>query len=315
MTWRNDGRVGIGTSSPGSTFHVDGTARFTPGSNGLHHFQTTSYRFSANQGVPVYMEVSNSGSEAQMRIRSDANNNNSTARSLLLLQIDGSVTKGSFAYIETEDLLKISHGGYGSNHITIKPSGDVAIGHDDAQAPLDVAGEVKIGSSGLSCDAGTAGAIRFSSALDCQQICLGSEWICVGAFTNLSECSDNQPLVFNNADKTIRCGPVDVIPPLWVTPSGVIATTNIGIFVSENVYASDESGTPTYSKVSGAGWINVAGDGTVSGMAPSSSGTYNVVVRATDGSGNTSDRSFDIVVNEGDGPADCPNPQGNRVWN
>jgi hypothetical protein len=93
-----------------------------------------------------------------------------------------------------------------------------------------------------------------------------------------------------------------------VTPAGNLATTNINLLVSVVVSASDESGTPSYSKFSGASWINVATNGTVSGIAPSSGGTYSVVARATDASGNTANRNFDITVNSGNGPVDCPNP-------
>ncbi len=127
-------------------------------------------------------------------------------------------------------------------------------------------------------------------------------------FTNTGSCSDGQVLTYNAASGGMTCGVTDTINPIWITPAGIIATTTINLAISEVVAASDESGSPTYQKVSGAGWLNVATNGTITGSAPSGSGTFSVVVRATDGSGNTADRTFDIVVMGGTGPAGCINP-------
>lgn len=149
-------------------------------------------------------------------------------------------------------------------------------------------------------------------------VCNGSQWVSIFSydasgnllprFVNAGDCAANRTLVYDGTTGGLRCAPEDSIDPIWVTPAGVIATTNINLAISEVVAASDESGTPTYSKVSGAGWLNVATNGTISGSAPSSGGTYSVVVRATDGAGNTADRTFDVVVNSGGGPAGCANP-------
>ncbi len=140
-------------------------------------------------------------------------------------------------------------------------------------------------------------------------VCNGTIWQTARPhFVNPGACVNNIPVTFDAATGGFRCGPVDTISPIWVTASGTIATSDINLLVSTIVAASDESGSPTYSKVSGAGWLNVAANGTVSGMAPSSAGNYAVTVRATDGSGNTVDRTFNVVVNNGNGPVDCPNP-------
>lgn len=148
--------------------------------------------------------------------------------------------------------------------------------------------------------------------------CNGTSWVKVFSFdttgviqpqfTNTGSCSDGQTLTYNAATGGITCGLTDTIDPIWVTPAGTIATTTINLAISEVVAASDESGTPTYQKVSGAGWLNVATNGTITGSAPSSGGTYSVVVRATDGSGNTADRTFDVVVTGGTGPVGCTDP-------
>jgi hypothetical protein len=148
--------------------------------------------------------------------------------------------------------------------------------------------------------------------------CNGTTWVKVLSFdtdgvvqpqfTNTGSCSDGQVLTFNAASGGMTCGVTDTIDPIWITAAGTIATTNVNLAISQVVAASDESGSPTYNKVSGAGWLNVATNGTVTGGAPASGGTYSIIVRATDGSGNTADRTFDVVVNAGGGPAGCVNP-------
>jgi len=138
-------------------------------------------------------------------------------------------------------------------------------------------------------------------------VCDGSNWVAeLPTFTGA--CSDDVPIVYDADTGGLACGVPDTIDPIWVTPAGTIATTDVNLAISEVVAASDERGTPTYQKVSGASWLSVATNGTISGKAPAAGGTYSVAVRATDGAGNTADRSFDIVVNSGAGPSGCENP-------
>ena len=176
---------------------------------------------------------------------------------------------------------------------------------------------------GASCTAGEDGRYSLTGGPELSGIghlitCDGTNWIKVFSFdttgviqpqfTNTGSCSDGQVLTYNAATGGMTCGVTDTTDPIWITPAGTIATTDVNLAILEVVAASDESGTPSYSKVSGAGWLNVATDGTISGSAPASGGTYSVVVRATDGSGNTADRTFDVVVNTGAGPVGCENP-------
>lgn len=138
-------------------------------------------------------------------------------------------------------------------------------------------------------------------------ICNGTSWQPEKP-TFANACNDGAVITYDSASGGLACGVADTIDPIWVTPAGTIATTTINLAISEVVAASDASGTPTYQKVSGAGWLNVATNGTITGSAPASGGTYSVVVRATDGSGNTADRTFDVVVTGGTGPAGCTDP-------
>lgn len=138
-------------------------------------------------------------------------------------------------------------------------------------------------------------------------ICNGASWL-VEQPTFSNSCIDGDSVTYNAATGGLSCGIADTIDPIWITPSGIITTTDVNMAILEVVSASDERGSPTFQKILGAGWINVATNGTVSGDAPAVGGTYSVTIRATDGSGNTADRTFDVVVNPPGGPAGCTNP-------
>lgn len=138
-------------------------------------------------------------------------------------------------------------------------------------------------------------------------ICDGTNWV-VEQPTIGSTCSNGDSIVYDASTGGLSCGVPDTTAPIWITPAGTLATVDVNLSINETVAASDESGTPTYQKTAGAGWINVASNGTVSGKAPASGGTYLFTVRARDGSGNTADRNFNIIVNAGSGPTTCVNP-------
>lgn len=178
------------------------------------------------------------------------------------------------------------------------PSYAQLTGTDIAPGDVCTAGEINRTTMTADADANRRGVIL---------ICDGSNWV-VEQPTFANACSDGDSVTYDSATGGLACGVADTTDPIWITPAGTIATTTINLAISEVVAASDESGTPTYQKVSGAGWLNVATNGTITGSAPSSGGTYSVVVRATDGSGNTADRTFDVVVTGGTGPAGCTNP-------
>ena len=141
-----------------------------------------------------------------------------------------------------------------------------------------------------------------------QVLSFGTNGIVQPQFANMVDCSDGDTLVYDSASGGVGCGVADTTDPVWLTPAGTIATTDVNLAVYEVVVATDDNGTPTYQKISGATWLNVAANGTVSGNAPSTGGTYSITVRATDSSGNTVDRTFDVVVNSGGGPTGCEDP-------
>ena len=75
-----------------------------------------------------------------------------------------------------------------------------------------------------------------------------------------------------------------------------MATINTGDALSTTVTATDDSGSVSYSKQSGAGWISVnSSTGELTGSTGTAN-TYSITVRAEDAAGNFVDRTFDVVV-------------------
>lgn len=68
----------------------------------------------------------------------------------------------------------------GSNwqqYMTFLADSKVGIGIDDPQAPLEVAGEIKFSSSGLSCGTAQEGAVRYTGGDPPWEFCDGSAWV------------------------------------------------------------------------------------------------------------------------------------------
>jgi len=101
----------------------------------------------------------------------------------------------------------------------------------------------------------------------------------------------------NFVDRTFDVVVQDGTDPVWSTAAGTVATINTGDALSTTVTATDDSGSVSYAKQSGAGWISVNGStGELTGTAPGTANTYSITVRAEDPSGNLADRTFDVVV-------------------
>jgi len=65
-----------------------------------------------------------------------------------------------------------------TERMRIAANGNVGIGTTIPQAKVDVAGEIKVGNSGLACNANTTGALRYNSTI---QYCDGTNWVVYGA--------------------------------------------------------------------------------------------------------------------------------------
>jgi hypothetical protein len=87
-------------------------------------------------------------------------------------------------------------------------------------------------------------------------------------------------------------------PPVWTTAAGNLGSVTSGAATSFTLVATDpNSDTITYSIVSGAlpTGLTMTTSGVISGTT-TSSGTYNITVRATDINAGTTDRAFSFTV-------------------
>ncbi len=112
---------------------------------------------------------------------------------------------------------------------------------------------------------------------------------------------------------TVRCvrrdsggDGADTSYPIWITDNSYpVATIDPGDTLNTTVTATDDSGSVTYSKQSGADWITVnTSSGNLSGTT-STSGTHSITVQASDAAGNKAYRTFSVVVK-----APCPGTIG-----
>lgn len=103
-------------------------------------------------------------------------------------QADDSAFKG--IWDETSDLYKLQAATVGaagntitwSDALTIDADGNIGIDTTDPDTPLDVSGEIKIGTTtGLARDADRQGAIRYSTSENCIELCDGTSWACAGS--------------------------------------------------------------------------------------------------------------------------------------
>lgn len=76
--------------------------------------------------------------------------------------------------------------------MVIRNSGNIGIGTQNPQSKLDVAGEVRISSTGVACSSSLAGGIRYVSGA--MQYCNGTSWFPFSGSGSIPSCADNQML-------------------------------------------------------------------------------------------------------------------------
>lgn len=149
---------------------------------------------------------------------------------------------------------------------------------------------------------GVEGQMTYDSAHNMMVFCDGDDWYAAGGGGGgLPSCSvTGDKLMWTGSSWVCSSDyvPPDTTNPVWTTAAGTVANIGPGAALSGvNVTASDDSGSVTYSKQSGAAWISVnASTGELTGTAPGSVGTSSITVRAEDAAGNYADRAFDVVV-------------------
>ncbi len=82
--------------------------------------------------------------------------------------------------------------------MTVTSTGNVGINTSSPAARLDVAGEAKVGNSGLACSATTQGSLRYNSGSGCVQACDGVSWQCLV----MNPPCDGTPNAFDFADQS-----------------------------------------------------------------------------------------------------------------
>jgi hypothetical protein len=99
----------------------------------------------------------------------------------------------------------------------------------------------------------------------------------------------------NTVDRTFTFNNVGANAPAWVTSAGNIATGTVGTAYSITFSATDDSGSaPTYSVASGTLPTGLTLNGTTGVLSgtPTTRGTFNFTLNATDANGTSTSRAF-----------------------
>jgi hypothetical protein len=85
--------------------------------------------------------------------------------------------------------------------------------------------------------------------------------------------------------------------PIWNTAAGTLGTLNLNVYGTYSLSATDPNGdTITYSIISGSLPSGMTLSGNVISGTPSTTGTSNFTITASDGKGGNVDRAFSIIV-------------------
>lgn len=121
----------------------------------------------------------------------------------------GSVTVGS------ADANSVTITSAGSPRVTVLSGGNVGVGTASPVAPLDVAGDMKIGNSSATCDATTEGRQRYNSGSKDMEFCNGTTWrsmtaptfqtrITTAVYSTVNDTWNYSPYVSCSAGYTLR---------------------------------------------------------------------------------------------------------------
>ncbi len=181
---RSDGRLGIGTNNPAAKLDVTGSLDLT------NFALDGGMRIEANMGSLPDVLMFGGGSiaaETNMVFSVDTNGSNHNGE-------DFSFKKGNLT-------------GSGTTLMTIRNDGRVGIGTVTPSSLLDVAGEIRAGSSGLACNTTTDGSIRKVTAAGVtrMQYCNRTAWV---DFQTTAACPAGQAVISISANGTANCGPL-----------------------------------------------------------------------------------------------------------
>lgn len=178
----------------------------------------------------------------------------------------------------------------GSNwqqYLTFFNNGFAGVGVASPQTPLDVAGEIKVGTtSGLSCNASREGAMRYDIIEKCIQLCNGTAWNCM---VSDSAC-DNTPASFNFTDLTNQATST-------LLQSDILEISGTDVGCTSDIAISGD-GSPEYRVCADASCTAEVQTWTTSNLGFDIQGRY-VQLRAT--SPSTDNTTHSIVINIGTG--------------
>jgi prepilin-type N-terminal cleavage/methylation domain-containing protein len=165
MRITSDGKVGIGTSSPSDKLSIVAEAGITALSARKNSTNTTDFTaiFGVNGG-PWGLLINPSSSSGAYSPLAQANDTT-------LIYSGGFVDTGGLVLGQWSNTMR---------GIRIAPSGNTGIGTSNPQAKLDVAGESRIGSTGVACSGANEGAQRYNSTSKIMEFCNGTSWAAMG---------------------------------------------------------------------------------------------------------------------------------------
>lgn len=190
MTILPDGKVGIGTTTPNANVQIVSTndASLKLGESTANYGELF-WDKSANHFI-IHNKLSDT-SVGSLLMSEDGRfvlNSGTASAALEVVRADIS-----------HDYLMLSSPGPGNGNVFIvKNDGNVGVGNAAPETLLDVAGEVKVGNTGSSCVAAREGALRYSTANSCMELCDGLNWACM----QVASCPNSLPNAFSFTDVT-----------------------------------------------------------------------------------------------------------------
>jgi hypothetical protein len=257
----NAGKVGIGNNSPQRQLHVTTTNSGNPTMLALENLDTTD-----GNGMSITFRGTTTGAGGASF--------QSLSGIATAIQGHNNATKTS-----TMSFWTSSNGNY-AERITIDSSGYFGVGTTSPAAPLDVAGDVKIGNSSASCSSTNKGSIRYNNASSVLEFCNGTSWNLIQA----AACSDATPNVFVFTDQSNQTTSTQITSDI-VQVSGINCTIPVTV---------SGVGSPQFQICSDSGCSSVV-QGWTSSPSSIVSGQYLQIRQTSDAAGGATSQATIIA--------------------